>query len=146
MTSHGYIIMIIVDSCMIWFDCDCIMQLKKSNHIVTNVCSRKKCYYFWWSPWLLSHKSVKLSWKWFIYFFFKSPRGQWVNCRPPCCYTVCVPIHPVVTTDPIILNRILCNHINEFRKKHAKERLPKWNKVSISRDNYFSIQMKAASL
>ena len=46
MTSHGYIIMIIVDSCMIWFDCDCIMQLKKSNHIVTNVCSRKSAITF----------------------------------------------------------------------------------------------------
>ena len=33
--------MIIVDSCMIWFHFDCIMQLKKSYHIVTNVCSRK---------------------------------------------------------------------------------------------------------
>ena len=41
MTSYGYIIMIIVDSCMIWFDYDCIMQLKKSFHIATNVCSRK---------------------------------------------------------------------------------------------------------
>ena len=32
MTSHGYIIMIIVDSCMIWFHFDCIMQLK--SHII----------------------------------------------------------------------------------------------------------------
>ena len=32
MTSHDYIIMIIVDSCMIWFHFDCIMQLK--NHII----------------------------------------------------------------------------------------------------------------
>ena len=46
--------MIIVDSCMIRFHFDCIMQLKKSYHITTNVCSRKKCYYFWWSPWLLN--------------------------------------------------------------------------------------------
>ena len=53
MTSYGYIIIIKVDSCMIWFHFDCIMQLKKSYHIATNVCSRKKCYYFWWSPWLL---------------------------------------------------------------------------------------------
>ena len=54
MTSYGYFIMIIVDSCMIRFHFDCIMQLKKSYHITTNVCSRKKCYYFWWSPWLLN--------------------------------------------------------------------------------------------
>ena len=33
MTSYGYIIMIIVDSCMIWFNFDCIMQLQK-NHII----------------------------------------------------------------------------------------------------------------
>ena len=41
MTSYGYIIMVIVDSCMIWFNFDYIMQLKKSYHIATNVCSRK---------------------------------------------------------------------------------------------------------
>ena len=41
MTSYSYIIMIIVDSCMIWFHFDSIMQLKKSYHIATNVCSRK---------------------------------------------------------------------------------------------------------
>ena len=41
MTSYGYIIMVIVDSCMIWFHFDCIMQLKTSYHIATNVCSRK---------------------------------------------------------------------------------------------------------
>ena len=33
MTSYDYITMIIVDSCMIWFHVDCIMQLKK-NHII----------------------------------------------------------------------------------------------------------------
>ena len=33
MTSYGYIIMIIADSCMILFHFDCIMQLKK-NHII----------------------------------------------------------------------------------------------------------------
>ena len=33
--------MIIVDSCMIWFHFDCIMQLEKSYHIATNVCNRK---------------------------------------------------------------------------------------------------------
>ena len=33
MTSYGYIIIIKVDSCMIWFHFDCIMLLKK-NHII----------------------------------------------------------------------------------------------------------------
>ena len=46
MTSYGYIIMIIVDSCMIWFDFDCIMQLKRSHYIATNVCSRKSATTF----------------------------------------------------------------------------------------------------
>ena len=41
MYSYGYIIVIMVDSCMIWFHFDCTMQLKKSYHIATNVCSRK---------------------------------------------------------------------------------------------------------
>ena len=46
MISYGYIIMIIVDSCMIWFHFDCIMQLKKSYHFATNVCSRKSANTF----------------------------------------------------------------------------------------------------
>ena len=41
MTSYGYIIMIIIDSCTIWFHLDCIMQLKKSYYIATNVSRRK---------------------------------------------------------------------------------------------------------
>ena len=46
MTSYGYIIMIIVDSCMILFHFNCIMQLKKLYHIATNVCSRKSATTF----------------------------------------------------------------------------------------------------
>ena len=46
MISYGYIIMIIVDFCMILFYFDCIMQLKKSYHIATNVCSRKSATTF----------------------------------------------------------------------------------------------------
>ena len=46
MTSYGYIIMIIVDSCMIWFNLDCIMQLMESYHIATNVCSKKSATTF----------------------------------------------------------------------------------------------------
>ena len=53
MTSYGYIITIIVDSCMIWFHLDCIMQLKKSYYIATHVCGRKSVTTFgdipdWW--------------------------------------------------------------------------------------------------
>ena len=46
MASYGYIIMIIVDSCMIWFHFDCIMQLKKSYYIATNVYRRKSATTF----------------------------------------------------------------------------------------------------
>ena len=46
MTSYGYIIMIEVDFCMIWFNFDCIMQLKKSYHIAINVSSRKSATTF----------------------------------------------------------------------------------------------------
>ena len=38
--------MIIVDSCKIWFHFDCIMQLKKSYRIATNVCSKKSATTF----------------------------------------------------------------------------------------------------
>ena len=46
MISYGYIIMIIVDSCIIWFHLDCIIQLKESYYIATNVCSRKSATTF----------------------------------------------------------------------------------------------------
>ena len=46
MTSYVYIIMNIVDFCMIWFHFHCIMQLKISYHIATNVCSRKSATTF----------------------------------------------------------------------------------------------------
>ena len=56
MTSYGYISMIIVDSCMIWFHFDCIMQLKKkSHHIATKVCSRKSATTFGDLPDCLLH-------------------------------------------------------------------------------------------
>ena len=46
MTSYDYIIMIIVDSCMIWFDFNHIMQLKKSYYIANNVSSWKSATTF----------------------------------------------------------------------------------------------------
>ena len=50
MTSFGYII---VDSCIISLNLNCILQLKQFYDIATKVSCRKKCYYFWWSTWLL---------------------------------------------------------------------------------------------
>ena len=64
MTSYGYIIMIIVDSCimMVWFHFDCIIQLKKSYHIATNVCSRKSATTFGDLPdWLCKQTTVLLT-------------------------------------------------------------------------------------
>ena len=46
MTSYGYSIIITVDSCMIWFHFDCIMQLKKSCYIATDVGCRKSATTF----------------------------------------------------------------------------------------------------
>ena len=46
MTSYGYIIIIIVDSCIIWFHLGCIMQMKLSDFIAANVCSRKSATAF----------------------------------------------------------------------------------------------------
>ena len=51
MTSYGHII---VDSCIISFILNYIMQSKLFYNIATKVSSRKKCYYFWWSTWLIT--------------------------------------------------------------------------------------------
>ena len=60
MTSHVYNI---VDSCMISFNLNCIMQLKQFYNIGTKVSCRKKCYYFWRSTWLnIPNLSLKPTW------------------------------------------------------------------------------------
>ena len=46
MTPYGYISVIIVCSCMIRFHFDCIMHLKKSYHIATNVCNTESATTF----------------------------------------------------------------------------------------------------
>ena len=50
MTSFGYII---VDSCIISLNLNCVLELKQFYNIATKVSCRKKCYYFWWSTWLI---------------------------------------------------------------------------------------------
>ena len=42
-----------MDSCIISFNLNFIMQLKQFYDIATKVSGRKKCYYFWWSTWLV---------------------------------------------------------------------------------------------
>ena len=42
-----------MDSCIISLNLNCILQLKQFNNIATKVSCRKKCYYFWWSTWLI---------------------------------------------------------------------------------------------
>ena len=46
MTSYGYVIIVIVHSCITWFHLDCTMQLKLSHYFATNVCSRKSATTF----------------------------------------------------------------------------------------------------
>ena len=46
MTPFGYMIMIRVDTCIIWFHLDYIRQLKQSYYIATNVGSRKSANTF----------------------------------------------------------------------------------------------------
>ena len=53
--------MIIVDTCMICFHFDCIMQLKKSYHIATNVCGRKCATTFGDLPDTLSRRNSPAS-------------------------------------------------------------------------------------
>ena len=55
MTFYGYITMIIINSYIIWFYFDLIMQLKQSYYIATNIrpSSRKVLLFFgdlpdWW--------------------------------------------------------------------------------------------------
>ena len=36
------------------------MQLKQFYDIAAKISSRKKCYYFWWSTWLLIQKDNSL--------------------------------------------------------------------------------------
>ena len=58
--TYGCIIMIIVDSCMIWFHFDCIMQMKKSYYIATNACSKKSATTFGDLPdWFISFEILR---------------------------------------------------------------------------------------
>ena len=53
MTSYGYIIMIIVDSYIIWLHL--IVSRSWSNRIILLlILVAEKCYYFWWSSWLIN--------------------------------------------------------------------------------------------
>ena len=65
--------MILEDSCIIWFHLDCIMQLKKSYYIATNVGSKESATTFgdlpdcsakitFWKPGTL-HVLINLIWK-----------------------------------------------------------------------------------
>ena len=42
-----------VESCIISLHLNCIMQLKQFYNVVTKVSTSRKCYYFWWSTWLI---------------------------------------------------------------------------------------------
>ena len=46
-----------MDLCIISLNLNCSMELKQFYNIATKFSSRKKCYYFWWSTWLIRAKS-----------------------------------------------------------------------------------------
>ena len=53
--SHFFISL--TDFLLIWLNLNCVMQLKQFYNIAIKVSSRKKCYYFWWSTWLIMYIS-----------------------------------------------------------------------------------------
>ena len=86
MTSYGYII---VGLCIISFNLNCIMQLKQFYNIATKVSSRKKCYYFWWSTWLIMDRFVSRI------FIGPIPCNQMYSFSPICLQLVDVYLIPV---------------------------------------------------
>ena len=70
MTRYGYIIMIIVDSCMIWFHFDSIMKLKISYHIAIIVCSRKSVLSFGDFPDCIGMDFSARKWKLLSHIFY----------------------------------------------------------------------------
>ena len=62
--------MIMIDSCIIWFHLDCILQLRKSYYIATNVSSRKSATTFGDLPdWWKRYKTVWILWRYKIATF-----------------------------------------------------------------------------
>ena len=47
------------------------MELKQFYNIATKVSDRKKCYYFWWFPWLLLFQCAKTYWLAFYIYGLK---------------------------------------------------------------------------
>ena len=70
-----------MDPRIISFKLNCIMQLKQFYNIATKVSSRKKCYYFWWSTWLLRFSYMRVVLEWcFLKVSTLSYRSQAINC------------------------------------------------------------------
>ena len=99
MSSYGYNI---VDLCIIAFNLNCIMQLKPFYNIATKVSSRKKCYYFWWSTWLLRTIIVTKFWLgicgvlhiscyefrvWFIPYLYQC-HVVYISCSDLMCFNI----------------------------------------------------------
>ena len=49
-----------MDSCIISLNLNCVLQLKQFYNKATKFSCRKKCYYFWWSTWLVMGHSSNL--------------------------------------------------------------------------------------
>ena len=121
MTFYGCIIM---DSCIISFNFNCIMQLKQFWNTFTKVSSTKKCYYFWWSPWLymlLKHMSL-----WVMYnscFIFKTKSqsmeskshfrfcSNWSQLLAGCRNHMNSQLHQMITMNHQIVGILHCHFI-----------------------------------
>ena len=60
------------------------MQLEQFYNIATKVSSRKKCYYFWWSPWLVIDINVEDALDFFKIIISDSKKRAPVVVYP-CC-------------------------------------------------------------
>ena len=136
MTSYGYVIMTMADSCMIRFHFDSIMQLKKSHHIATNVCSRKSATTFGDLPDWLGWDKGCLLW---VYSLYKKKYQL-----PGICLTVlsflthCGLVMPYVVRD-------LSQHWFMLWLVAWWHQAITWTNVDLSLSMYFEIHQKAIS-
>ena len=82
------------------------MQLKQFYNIITKVCSRKKCYYFWWPTWLITWRSIPPS------AMIKNALYATINFNTflylmPCKYYVIAAKHIVTVTISISIHNSL---------------------------------------
>ena len=92
------------------------MQLKQFYKIVTKVSSRKKCYYFWWSTWLIKYTDSLMS-----------------LCKKPLHKPMLIQIYVAPgpqRVNPIPAERIYCENSNVLAFSITSRQ---WN-VAVCRD------------